>query len=76
MNAFQILDANTVTIQARGSEYTVMRHNGGFRVYCVNASSLAYRRGFPVGRQFATLAAVEQAYKGLRGVTGAFEVAA
>lgn len=69
---FQIIDSNTVTTQARGSEYTVIRNTEGFRVYCVNASSKAYRRGFPVGRHFPTIGGVEAAYKGLRGISGAF----
>lgn len=72
MNAFQIVDMNTVTTNARGSRYTVTRIQGGFRVYCVNASSRAYNRGFPIGREFETLAQVEAAYKGLQGVSGAF----
>jgi hypothetical protein len=72
MSTFQIIDSNTVKTQARGAEYTVMRYQGGFRVYCVNASSMAYRQGYPVGRQFPSLAEVEAAYKGLRGVSGAF----
>jgi hypothetical protein len=69
---FQIIDSNTVKTIARGSEYTVIRFGDEFHVYCVNASSRAYRRGHPVGRQFATLAEVEKAYKGLQGVAGAF----
>lgn len=73
---FQIIDSNTVTTTTRGSDYTVIRKGEYFYVWCVNASSRAYRRGFPVPRMFKTLAEVEQAYKGLHGVAGAFAVEA
>ena len=74
MSSFQIIDTNTVTASgAFGSEYTIARRpEGGFRVWCVNASSQAYRRGFPTPRDFSSLQEVEAAYKGLRGVSGAF----
>lgn len=72
MPSFQIISENEVRTEARGAEYTVLRCFGGFRVFCVNASSRAYRRGYPVGRQFSTLDDVEQAYKGLQGISGAF----
>ncbi len=73
MASFQIIDDNTVTTTgAFGAEYTVTRRPEGFRVRCVNASSHAYRRGYVTPRDFATLAEVEAAYRGLRGVSGAF----
>lgn len=77
MNTFQIIDQDTVTTQGNfGAVYTVQRKGGEFLVWCVNASSMAYRRGFPVTKKFASAAEVEKAYKGLRGVSGAFEAAA
>lgn len=73
MSCFQIRDANTVTTESRGTEYTVTRRpDGTFRVYVVNAMVKAYRRGFAIGKDFTTLAEVESKYKGLRGVSGAF----
>lgn len=73
MATFQIIDANTVTTTKRGTEYTVKRHGIGFRVYVVNNMVTAYRRGYAIGRDFATLAEVEKKYKGLAGVAAAFE---
>jgi len=73
MSTFQISNnGSTVTTEARGATYMVHRMRGQYHVYCINASSRAYRRGFPVGRVFATLAEVEAAYKGLAGVSAAF----
>lgn len=69
---FEIINADEVRLTKGTTEYTVLRKPDGFRVYCVNASSRAYRRGIPAGRHFVTLDEVEAAYKGLRGVSGAF----
>lgn len=75
MSTYKIIDADTVTTSGSfGAEYTVTRHGSSFRVYVVNAMVKAYSRGFAVGRDFETLAEVEKAYKGLRGVAGAFEM--
>ena len=72
MSSFQMIDSNTVQATVRGTEYTVVRRQYGFRVYVVNAMVRAYRNGYAIGKDFASLAAVEAAYKGLRGVAGAF----
>lgn len=74
MASFQIINPDTATTEARGTEYTVTRRpDGSFRVFVVNAMVKAYRRGLATGRDFATLAEVENAYKGLQGISGAFE---
>jgi hypothetical protein len=77
MLQFQIINAKTVTARSRGTDYAVTRRpEGGFRVYVVNAMVRACRKGYAIGRDFISLAEVEAAYKGLRGVSGAFATAA
>ncbi len=74
MSSFQMIDENTVTTKGNfGGVYTVQRKGDKFLVWCINASSMAYNRGFARIRTFASLTEVEAAYKGLRGVSGAFQ---
>jgi hypothetical protein len=67
------ISGNRVTAIVGKTVYTVERRADGFRAWCVNASSIAWSRGFARTHTFRTAAEVEAKYKRLAGIASVLD---
>ena len=69
MNHFIQTGPDTYFLKTRGAEMTLEKKaDNRWVMYTVNAVVRAWRGGFPVGREFSSLADVEANYKTWRGI--------